>query len=186
MSEIYFISQEYLREHTFLNANVDTKDIAPFVPTAQDIHIQDILGSTFYNYILLAYSGQSLTLDEQNLVLQIKPALAYRAAEMALPFIHMQTRNKGIQYQQGEFSSNVGLDELVYLKNEVTNLAEFYETRLLRYLKLNKALFPLYLSQQTSAQDMQPDQNATAFDAGFAADTYPTTGCSGCKGNIMF
>ncbi len=155
---IYFISETYIKENTPLSQNIDVKDILPHIQPAQDLHIQDILGSNFYNYLWTAYSGQTLTANEETLVTKIKPALAYRAAEMALPFIQYQVKNKGIQTQFGDNSVGVGMSELSYLRNELKNRAEFYSVRVVEYLKENSSLFSGYTTNNTT--DIDPDKSS--------------------------
>ena len=178
MSNILFITDAFIKENTPLSQNLDIKDIINNIDPAQDMFIQPILGSVFYNALLLAYSAQTLSADETALVMLIKPALAYRSAELALPFIQYQLKNKGPQTQSGDFSAPVGQTELSYLRNELRNRAEFYETRLDRYLQLNGSLFPLYTNQSNA--NINPSNQASAYDSDFAM--YPSCGVNRCNG----
>ena len=175
---VYFISETYIRENTVFNQNLDIKDIVQNIDPAQDMFIQPILGTTFYESLLNSYSAQTLTVDETTLVMHIKPALAYRAAEMALPFIQYQIKNKGPQSQFGDNSAQVDQTVLSYLRNELKNRAEFYETRLKNYLCQNSNLFSGYTSNNNV--DMRPDALASGYDSGFA--TYPTYFNRNCNG----
>lgn len=177
---VYFISETYIRENTVFNQNLDIKDIVQNIDPAQDMYIQPILGTNFYNYLLDSYSAQTLTTDETTLVMHIKPALAYRAAEMALPFIQYQIKNKGPQSQFGDNSAGVDQTVLSYLRNELKNRAEFYETRLKNYLCQNSNLFSGYTSSTNTNVDMRPNINASGYDSGFA--TYPTYYNRNCNG----
>lgn len=161
----YFITESYLRSNTPLNQNLDINDIVNNIDPAQDMYIQPILGQNFYNALLVSYSAQTLTADETTLVMHIKPALAYRAAEMSLPFIQYQIKNKGPQVQSGDFSSPVDQTQLNYLRNELKNRAEFYEQRLINYLCDNSSLFPAYTTNNST--DISPS-SASAYDSGFA------------------
>ena len=166
MSNILFISETYLRDNTPLSQNLDIQDIVPNIDPAQDMYIQPILGTNFYNALLLIYSAQPLNANETVLVNHIKPALAYRAAEMSMPFIQYQIKNKGPQTQSGDNSSSVDNPVLSYLRNELKNRAEFYETRLVKYLCANASLFPDY--QTNNGTDITPSNQRNAFDSGFA------------------
>ena len=168
MTSIYLVTESYIREHTPINGNVDTKLITPNIAPAQDMFIQDILGSTFYDALLLSYDAQTLTADETSLVLLIKPVLAYRAIEISLPFIHTTISNKGPVLQSGDNMASVDNTTLSYLRNEIKNRAEFYTARLDRYLQINGSKFPLFISPGNA--DMQPD-TTKPYDGDFA--TYP-------------
>lgn len=174
---IQFISEQYLRENTVFNQNLDIKDIVNNLDPAADIHIMPALGLNFYNQLLNSYSAQTLTVDEQALVMQIKPALAYHAAQMALPFIQYQIKNKGPQTQSGDNSASVDDKTLNYLRNELKNRAEFYMARLVSYLQLNASKFPGFVTNNNT--DVVPDLK-TSFDSGFAL--YPTN-CNQYNGN---
>jgi hypothetical protein len=161
----YFISETYLRENTPFNQNLDINDIVNNIDPASDMHIQPILGKNFYDSLLLSYSAQTLTANETTLVMHIKPALAYRAAELSLPFIQYQIKNKGPQTQSGDNSAAIDLTTLRYLTNELKNRAEFYEQRLINYLCDNSASFPAYTTNNST--DISPS-TASPYDSGFA------------------
>jgi len=182
MAEVLLISETYIRENTVFNKNVDIQDIVNNIGVAQDMFLEPILGSTFYDALQLAYSAQTLTANETALVLIIKPFLAYKAAVMSLPFLHYNIKNKGIQTQSGDNSAAADNSVMFYLKKELENRAEWYGQRLERYLLINGNLFTLYVSQ-SSNQDLNPD-HSSGYDSDFA--TYPTCGynnrCNGFNG----
>lgn len=160
-----FVTEYYIRNNTPLSQNLDVKDIVNNISPASDMHIQPVLGTPFYNDLLFKYSAQTLSVSETEVVALIQPALAYWAAEMSVPFINYQIKNKGAQTQNGDFSNNVEKDITSYLRNELKNRAEFYTQRLERYLCLSGNQFTLYVSPGTT--DMQPD-NSSGYDSGFA------------------
>jgi hypothetical protein len=180
MTNVYFISELYLREHTPLNQNIDTKDIMPNIPLAQDMYIQPILGSQFYNSLLISYSAQTLNSNEEYLVSLIKPCLAYYSAYETVPYLNYQLKNKGMQRQFGDNSADVDMASMNFLRNSLKNRAEFYAERIQNYLMFNGNLFPNYVTQATN-QDILPD--STAYDPSFA--TYD--GCNlfgSCNNNF--
>jgi hypothetical protein len=145
MNNILFVSEAYLRDNLPISRNLDTKDIKPNVQAAQELYIQEILGSNFYEYLLLQFSAQTLNANETTLVQEyIKPAQAYRTLAMALPFLAFQIKNKGPQSQFDEFSNAAPGNELRFLISNTENRAEFYEQRLTKYLYVNANLFPQY------------------------------------------
>ena len=80
---IWFITENYLKDKTPITRNIDAADITPFVYTASDMFIKDILGSYFYDDILDKYNTQSLNPDETVLVSLIQPTVAWYAASFA-------------------------------------------------------------------------------------------------------
>jgi hypothetical protein len=114
----------------------------------------------------------TLTADEEILVNLIKPGLAYRAAEMSLPFVQYQTKNKGPQTQFGDNSAAVDIPVLSYLRKELRNRAEAYESRLKTYICANFALYSGLTNSNIG--DVKTNLNEGGFDSDFA--TYP--GCT--------
>lgn len=165
ITTIDFITEAYFREIIPFNKNVDMNDITPQFNVAGDMHIQPILGQNYYNELLASYSAQTLNADETILVGHIQPALAYRVSVMTLPFLNISVKNKGPQTQSGDFSDSVDLTGMKFLKNELENRSEFYETRLVNYLCKNSALFPGYITDNST--DISPS-STSPYDSGFA------------------
>lgn len=165
MATVLFVSETYIRSNTVFNKNVDTNDIANNVGVSQDMYIEPILGTTFYDALQLSYSAQTLTNDEITLMTYIKPVVAWRAAQLTLPFLTFNVKNKGPQTQNGDFSEPVDTNIMFYLKKEVENRAEWYTQRLATYLCQNANLYPLYTSPGTT--NIQPTHQG-AYDSGFA------------------
>lgn len=177
---VLLISETYLRDTIPFNKNVDISDLVTNISPAQEMFLEPVLGTTFYDYIQVQYSAQTLTVDEITLMTYIKPFIAYKTAVITLPFLQYQIKNKGPQSQNGDNSSQVDNSVLFYLKKELENRAEWYDARLQRYLFLNQTLFPLYVTQGNV--DLQPNRDS-GYDAGFS--TY-NVGCGtpNCNGNF--
>lgn len=155
MPLILFTSEAYIKAYTPIGDNVDWSEIKSSAELTQDSYIQDILGTNFYNYIQTKYAAQTLTTDEQTLMNYIKPALAYRIAEQSLPWISYQVKNKGVMQQRGDYADATDLTGIKYLRNELSNRAEFYATRLTNYLGEFGSLFPDYITNNST--DMPPN-----------------------------
>lgn len=162
MALILFVSEPYIKQYTPIGNLVQWDEIEPTTHLVQDSFIQDILGTNFYNHLQNAYSGQTLTNNEIELMNRIKPALAYRVAEQSLTFINFQIKNKGVMTQNGDYSTSADLDQFKYVRSELTNRAEFYTKRLSKYLCENSSLFPEYITDNNS--DMKP--NKSGYDGG--------------------
>lgn len=171
MATVLFVSETYIRENTIFNKNVDTQDITNNVGVSQDMFIEPILGSTFYQALELAYSAQTLTANEEVLMTYIKPVVAWRAAQLTLPFLTFNVKNKGPQTQNGDFSQSVDTSVMFYLKKEIENRAEWYSQRLATYLCQNANLFPSYTAPGVT--NIQPNHQG-GYDSGFA--TYGNCG----------
>jgi hypothetical protein len=159
-----FVSEQYMRDNLPLSRNLDSKDLMPNVQMAEELFIQDILGSEFYSYLYSAFTSQTLTSDEVILVQDyIKPAEAYRGLALGLPFLQYQIKNKGAQAQSDDFSTNAGFNELKFLISNAENRAEFYEQRLNKYLCKYSSLFPEY---KTNNDGIIPPNQNNKWDSG--------------------
>lgn len=139
-----FISEKYLKEQTPISGNVDVADLLPFVDVAQEIDIQEVIGSKLYKVLMAAVAGSSVSADEADLLNLIRPMQAYYTLFRAIPFLQAKVRNKGVLAGEAEAAKTVDVDQLKWLRNEAKNLGEFYAKRLQDYLCENGKLFPAY------------------------------------------
>ena len=159
-----FVSEAYLRDNLPISRNLDSQDVIPHIQMAEELFIQDILGANFYDYLITAFSAQTLTANETTLVQDyIKPAEAYRALTLALPFLATQIKNKGPQLQNEDYSTPPDLTSLKFLINETKNRAEFYEKRLNSFLCLSGNSFTNYTTNNT---DIVSPTTQAGWDSG--------------------
>lgn len=145
MSKIRIITENYIKENTPLTENNQMKDIFPHIDTAQEVHLQQILGSDFYEDILNKFDNQTLNQYEVKLVSDyIKPALLYRTLYLALPFIQYNLRNKGLMVNTDDASISASQNQFLFMYNIVRDRAIGNEDLLKKYLCKNDKLFPKY------------------------------------------
>lgn len=169
MATVLFISENYLKSNTTFSDNVDVKLILSNIKPAQDFYIQDLLGTNLYLDLQTKYSAQTLSNVEEQLVDIIKLATVYRAAEMSLPFMNLQIRNKGIVKLDSENAKQSDLAEMKYLRNEFKDRAEFYEERIIKFLQNNESSFPLY--ENDTNTDISPSAKIP-YDSDLYLDDY--------------
>jgi len=163
---LYFITENYLKTNTPITANVDVTDVTPYIATQAQLRIKPILGTTFFNYMLNVYNTQTANPDEETLIKFIQPIVAWRSAEDAVFGLTYQLKNKGLQTQNGDFSSSVSQREVAFGMEHYAQKASFFEQRLIRWLIKNKNLFPEFISEENRDTDLRP-----------MIDCH---GCSGC------
>jgi hypothetical protein len=164
---VYFVTETYLKENTSVTKNVDLDDILPLVRTSADMWVRSILGTYFYEDLLVKYNDQTLTANEILLVERIKPAVAWRAAADATIELSYQLKNKGIQTQSGDYSQSPEYKAIMYNYHHKKDKASFYEDRLRTWLIDNKDLFSEFLSDNntdSTAKD-QCNGEGTDFDS---------------------
>lgn len=151
---VLLISETKLKAFTNINKNVDMDVLKAEIQIAQDIHLQTILGTKFYDHLLdqVSSSGNTFNADELILVNEyIAPYLIQKAYAEAIPHLHYRTMNRGIVEGDMESARSVDMDTMKYLRSIQNQRADFYMTRLQDYLLTGRGQnkFPDYLSSST-------------------------------------
>lgn len=147
MSYTIFISEERLKKLTAVHANMEPDEVMPFVLQAQDIYVQELLGTKYYNYLKENIPLYNLSVYDYDLLnLYIAPMLANYAVYMALPSFNYKMKNKAVLNPSAEEAQNVDLTELKYLRGTIKDAAEFYRERAREFLIDNESEFPDYVN----------------------------------------
>jgi hypothetical protein len=158
MAEALLITRDDLVRFTSVNGNVDTDKFIQYIKIAQDIHIQNYLGTELLNKIKADIIASTLTGDYQSLVeTYVKPMLIHWAMVEYLPFAAYTIANKGVYKHSSENAENVAKDEVDFLLEKERKIAQHYTQRFIDYMSFNQQLFPEY--NENSNGDMYPDTN---------------------------
>jgi len=158
MATALFITRQDIVRNTALGGNVDTDKFIQFIKIAQEIHVQNYLGSKLYDKIsadIIAgtLSGNYLTLVNT----YVQPLLIHFAMMEYLPFAAYTIANGGVYKHQSENSASVDKTEVDFLIEKERKIAEFYVRRFVDYMTYNQSLFPEYYANVND--DMYPDQD---------------------------
>ena len=158
MATALFIKREDLVRSTALGGNVDTDKFIQWIKVAQEIHIQNYLGTDLYNkissdIIASALSGNYLTLVNT----YIQPMLIHFAMMEYLPFAAYTIANGGVFKHNSENSTSVEKGEVDFLIEKERKIAEYYTQRFVDYMSFNQDLFPEYNSNTNN--DIYPDKD---------------------------
>lgn len=159
MATALFISRTDLVKNSILDGNVDTDKFIQFIKIAQEIHIQNFIGTDLYNKISAdiiadSLSGYYLTLVNK----YIQPMLIHYAMSDYLPFAAYQVKNGGVYKHQSENSESVDKNEIDYLVNKQRDFAEYYTRRMIDYISFNTTNFPEYNTNNN--EDVYPDKDS--------------------------
>ena len=154
MANKLLISENKLKAFTNINKNVDIDAIRAEIGIAQDIHLQPLLGSKFYDQLLgqISVTGNTFNSDELTLVNEyIAPFLIQMAYFEMIPHLHYRTMNRGIVQGDMESAQSVDTETMKYLRNVQYQRANFYKMRLQDYLITGRGqnLFPAYNTYST-------------------------------------
>lgn len=156
--EALFITRDDLVRYTAVNGNVDTDKFIQFIKIAQDIHIQNYLGSKLFQKLQADIVAGTLTGNYQSLVVTyVKPMLIHWAMVEYLPFAAYTIANKGVYKHTSENAENVDKNEVDYLLEKERSIAQHYTERFIEYMSFNNNIFPEYRANKNN--DMFPDSN---------------------------
>lgn len=158
MAQAIFVTREDIVKFTSVNGNVDVDNFIQWVKVAQDIHIQNFLGTDLFNKInddIVA--GTIVNPYLALLTTYIKPMVIHWAMVEALPFMHYTIANKGIYKHGSENSETATIEEVEKLVDKYRHIAQHYTQRFIDYMCDNSYIFPEYLSNSNG--DMYPDKN---------------------------
>lgn len=158
MAEALFITRNDIVKFTAMNGNVDTDKFIQFVKIAQDIHIQNYLGSKLFEKLQADIIAGTLSGNYESLVeTYVKPMLIHWAMVEYLPFAAYTIANKGVYKHSSENSENVDKNEVDYLLEKERSIAQHYTERFISYMSFNNDIFPEYRANVNN--DMYPDSN---------------------------
>ena len=154
--EALFITREDIVKFTALNGNVDTDKFIQFIKIAQDIHIQNYLGSKLFQKLQADIVAGTLSGNYLSLVTTyVKPMLIHWGMVEYLPFAAYTIANKGIYKHSSENADNVDKNEVDYLLEKERSIAQHYTERFIECMSFNNNLFPEYRANKNN--DMFPD-----------------------------
>jgi len=166
MANKLLISENKLKAFTNVNKNVDIDAIRAEIGIAQDIHLQPLLGTKFYDHLLdqISVTGNTFNSDELTLVNDyISNFLIQVAYFEMIPHLHYRTMNVGIVEPGGLEGGRNGVDmeTMKYLRTIQGQRADFYKMRLQDYLITGRGqnLFPDYNTYST-IDGMIPDKSS--------------------------
>ena len=162
MAKALFIKTSDIVKKTSLSGSVDSNKFLQYVEIAQDIHIQNLLGTDLYDKISNDILSYSLVGDYKDLVDDyIKPILIQYGMVEYLGFAAYDISNAGIYKHRIETSDTASKDEVDYLVGKHKNYADYYSNRLIEYLCLSstRTKFPEYFTN--SDNDIHPDKQVT-------------------------
>jgi hypothetical protein len=179
--DVLLISEQKLKSNTPINDNVDSSELRFSIQQAQQIFIQETLGTNLYEYILdLVKTGDindPIKVDYKELLNNfITPTLISYSYYLALDNFWVKFVNIGLQNMRSEQGTPIDIRGLTYLKNNARDNAQFNDNLMRRHLVFNNWKYPQYTLTTNNGQ-LIPE-----FGGAFKAPiTLPTYGRAGSK-----
>ena len=158
MGKVKFISIDYFKQNTVVEYNVDDDKIVPLIYKAQTVYLQQTLGTNLLNHLYDQVRNNTLTPLEEELIRDyIQNMLVEYTLYLLIPQINYNLTNKSVAQKSGDNETPSSLADIKYLRNEVLNMAQFYDERIVQFLKDYRTDFPLW--RHRSDNNVNPSKN---------------------------
>jgi len=162
MAKALLVTTSDIKKYSVLNGNVDNDKFIQYVAIAQDIHLQNYLGSDLLEKLqdLLPTDIHLLLNSEYKTLLNtyVKPMLIHWALVEMLPFMAYTVSNGGVYKHSAENSQGVDKNEIDFLVEKERNIAENYTKRFIDFMYYNNGDYPEYTSNTN--EDIKPDKQS--------------------------
>jgi len=161
MARALFYNESFFYENSAVDENVNYDVIRPVMWDAQELYIQDILGTPLYNELKTQVENSTLTALNTTLLNDyvVPCLLKYTLMDSQITML-FKMRNKSVSTDRSDYSTEVDFQEHKYLVNEYRIKAEQYAEKIERYLCANQSSYPLYTtytsSDEVRAQHQRP------------------------------
>ncbi len=162
MATTLFINRTDLVRNSILSGSVDIDRFIQFVKIAQEIDVQQIMGTKMYDGLTAAIPNIDLPANARwKTVLDdyIAPMLIWYAQSNYMPFAAYQIKNGGVFKHTSENSQSVDKNEIDFLVEKARTNAEWYSRRFIDFMSFNQTTYPEYTSNIND--DIYPSNDAT-------------------------
>lgn len=161
MAIALFITEQYIKDTSYIDENVDMKLLRDVIELAQEKYILPLLGTGLYNQIAAQIVAGSVSAANTTLLdSYIQKALKWWTLYEALDILTFKFTNKSVVKKNSENSQSVNTDELNRLFDSFGNNAEMYSERLTKYLVENVSTFTLYSNPGTGSDTIHPKKSS--------------------------
>lgn len=168
METVLLVSEQRMKEWTSLDKNIRIDVLTPSILNAQEIYIQDSLGTKFFNRLKEGVYLNNLTVNEESFLRDyVGPTLMQYALYLLLPNLKYKMVEKGILNGTSEETQPTTLQELQFLRSATLDTAQFYDQRLKEFLRDHPNMFQEWL---TWSGNGMPRNGRTSYFSGLQTD----------------
>ena len=162
MATVLFINRTDLIRNSIMDGNVDTDKFIQFIKIAQEIDVQQIMGTKLYDGLSTAIPNIDLPANARWKTLlddYIVSMLIWYAQSNYMPFAAYQIKNGGVFKHTSENAQSVDKNEIDFLVEKARTNAEWYSRRFIDFMSFNQTTYPEYTSNIND--DIYPSNDAT-------------------------
>ena len=163
MPKALLITTTDLKRFSILDGNVDNDKFIQYISIAQDISLQEYLGTDLLEKFQALISDDEID-DEGNeayatlLNTYVKPMLIHWALVTYIPFAAYTIANAGVYKHTSETSVAAEKNEVDYLQSKSRDMAQSYTRRFIDFMCENSADYPEYTSN--TGADVKPTKKS--------------------------
>lgn len=164
MNNAIFITEDYLKENTIINGNVDDKYLLASLKMVEDIHIKPVLGSGLYAELKTQVTSGSVTSLNRTLIEEyVQPAMIYwLQVELPVDMV-FKWENKSIVRKSSPNSESAAIEDLRWIIDRKDKIARAYTEALTNFLCANAEDYPLYRNYGSGADAVAPIDNINNY-----------------------
>lgn len=158
-TNILIINPQFIKDNSPLAENIDSVLLTPFIKQCQMKYIERALGTDLLSKITNDISGGTLTGVYKTLVDEmVQPALNHWVIYESMPFLNYKITNKSVVSKNSDQSTAVGLDEVKYIRDGVRDTAEYFTSRMIKYVQARQSSYPEFYTN-SDLDDIRPNKN---------------------------
>ena len=167
MATALFITEQYIKDNSVIDENVDMHYITTTIDKCQKKYIRPILGSALFDELQTQVNaGTETALNITLLDDYISDCLMYYVLTEGINIFAYKITNKSILKKNGESSQVADTDELATLRDGYKDDGEFFAELITKYLLANTESYPLFLNPGNDYDTVHP--NYDNFTTGWA------------------
>lgn len=187
MNKVLLISEDTLKTYTAINDNVQSDELRFCILQAQQIFIQESLGTNLFDKMLELVETGDIQLSGnthyKNLLDRyIQPTLITYSYYLGMTNFYVKWVSVGLVHNSSEQGTGIDHRTFQYLKADAKQQAEFNDNLLRRHLIFKSGLYPEYTSGNLNNGELPPIP-ATPFQSPITLPTSSYAWKSGKKGN---
>ncbi|HOA80710.1 MAG TPA: hypothetical protein PKK61_06580 [Defluviitaleaceae bacterium] len=160
MSVNLFIDVLYVIKTNSIDESVDYKLIEPSIEKSQETYIRDLIGTALYNELQDQIEASTVTVLNETLLRDyIAPCLSKYIYYEAIPKLMYKVENISIVKRKTDSADPIDFKELNFIRQIAKDDAEFYGTRITKYLCANQGSYPLYNAPGNTIDTVHPKRN---------------------------
>lgn len=146
MKKVLLISAEFVRAHASISNEMQDKFLKPSIQEAQDIHLEQVLGTKLVNklceLVRTGAIGEVENTKYKELLDRSQFFLMYQTLAIMTVTASVKFSNAGLYTTNDENMTQIPLDDVFKMQSMFQNKSDYYKDRLQDYCKENYKKFP--------------------------------------------